>query len=213
MKLTLRKPRWSGPATARVEWEWRRVKRSLGRTERKAVIDELQYWNNALKNCLERSEVPFDDSDRSIQPVKARFDQRKCDFTRDYAKVIYDALKMGCDCACPSRHLGNLSLNWHSGKERSPEAFSLALSYRTIDNNQRWDTEDSWLKMVVKVENDEPIPPLTESTDTLSPQYESPPPPCTSPSKKLKLARLLGRLNSTGKANLSDSLRMCPFSI
>ncbi|KAI3319342.1 hypothetical protein HD806DRAFT_290928 [Xylariaceae sp. AK1471] len=46
------KPKWSNEASERVNWEWRKVKRSFGHQQCKEMFTDLQNLNNALKHCL-----------------------------------------------------------------------------------------------------------------------------------------------------------------
>ncbi|KAH8162986.1 hypothetical protein CIB48_g5268 [Xylaria polymorpha] len=87
------KPKWTDEAPERVSWEWRRVKRSFGDKYRKELFDELQYWNTALKNCLEpKREIPSDRADPLTAELVRLFDLKSCDETRENVQIVHEAL-------------------------------------------------------------------------------------------------------------------------
>lgn len=113
-------PRWTNDTPDRATWEWRKVKRALGTEERKSLIGYLQHWNDALKNCFEKQEVPLDDTDPIVQKIQSLFDPKRCELLRENAQVIHGALKSGWTCVCTPPHRGSIELDWHSDKLTMP---------------------------------------------------------------------------------------------
>ncbi|RYP55837.1 hypothetical protein DL771_012304 [Monosporascus sp. 5C6A] len=72
------KPLWSNDPPDRVQWEWRRVKRSFGAKRREKLIGDLRHWNEDLRRCLEKPEVPVEDETPKVQALKNRFNPKRC---------------------------------------------------------------------------------------------------------------------------------------
>lgn len=94
----------------RAQWEWRRVKRSFKGIERKRMIDDLQYWNTALKNCFERPEIPSAESDPMVKEIQARFNAKDCDTVRAHAQAIHSMIEAGWNCDGEHSHPALLAL-------------------------------------------------------------------------------------------------------
>ncbi|KAI0448029.1 hypothetical protein F4803DRAFT_4830 [Xylaria telfairii] len=107
------KPKWTDEAPERVSWEWRRVKRSFGDKYRKELFDELQYWNTALKNCLEpKREIPSDRADPLTTELVTLFNFKSCDETRENARIIHEALEVAWSNCPDHQHPSNVELTW-----------------------------------------------------------------------------------------------------
>ena len=186
-----------------MEWEWRRVRRSFGRNERQSLIDELQYWNNALKNCFERQEIPSDEGDRTVQELQARFDQKQCDAVRENVRAIHEAIQSGWGCACPQAHGGNLNLEWHNNKVLAPAEFNLALSYRKVQNGQPCASDECWQKILIRIEDTavQLLPPAPTSLTLPVAAATAPAVRSPSPSKKTKFSKLLRLGHTTTKSD------------
>ena len=137
-----------------MEWEWRRVKRSFNSKERKSLIDDLQYWNSALKNSFEKLEIPSDDSDPIVQELQARFNPKHCDFIREHARAIHRALEAGWNCACLPPHRATLDLDWHYDRPVVPAVFNLTLSFRKSLSSQDPPGQECWQRIWIKVDDD-----------------------------------------------------------
>jgi hypothetical protein len=162
----------------------------LGRTDRQELIDELQYWNNALKNCFEKQEIPSDESDRTVQELQARFNPKQCDATRENARLIHEALESSWNCVCSHAHRGNLNLDWHCEKPLAPAVFSLALSYWKASDEIMSKKDEHWHKVRVQVEEQDT---QQDATATLQPAMANltiTPNRSPSPSKRAKFAQL-----------------------
>lgn len=124
------KPRWTTEPPDRATWEWRRVRRSFGRSSRQKLVEELQFWNDALKLCLEKSEVPLDSDtpNLTLAAIKGTFSAQSCAATRDQASRVHDAVLRSWRCQSHS-HRGNLELAWHTDRPSKPGRFNVLLSY------------------------------------------------------------------------------------
>jgi hypothetical protein len=189
-----------------VEWEWRRIKRSFSRKERQSLIDELQYWNNALKNCFEKQEIPSDEGDRRIQELQARFDPKKCDAIRENARAIHEAIQSGWGCACPQSHGGSIYVDWHNEKALDPAVFNLALSCRKAQNGLLSPADECWQKILIRIEKAAtqlPSPALVSITPPVTlvgdPANRSP-----SSSKRVRLGQLLGLRHTKTKSDVTS---------
>lgn len=177
-----------------MQWEWRRVKRSFGRNERQSHIDELQYWNNALKNCFERQEIPSDEGDRSVQELQAQFDQKQCDAIRENARAIHGAIQSGWGCTCPEPHGGLLHLEWHNDNVMASAVFKLGLSHRKAQNGQPYATDEFWQKVLIRVDETAAHSPPLASASLAPPVAAANAPAVPSPSstKRMGFSKLLG---------------------
>jgi hypothetical protein len=185
-------PLWTDEPPDRAQWEWRRVKRSFSIKRRKAVVEELQYWNTALKNCFEKPEVPAEDEDTKVQELQAQFNSKYCDSIRENVGTIHEALKDGWKCGCPCSHHATIDLGWQSETVAFPSVFDIALSFQDT-STQEATTEHCWRKLQIKIEK-------TESDDVIpvalpvSPRQSSraPSPMASTDSRGIKFQRLFG---------------------
>jgi hypothetical protein len=169
------------------------VKRSFGTKERNALVDELQYWNTALKNCFEKPEVPAEDEDPKVQELQARFNPKHCDLIRDSVQAIHGVLKDGWNCVCPCSHHAAIDLDWQPQKPALPSVFDIVISFRDT-STQAAATKYCWRKLQIKIEemHSDNVTPV--ALPVPSPQSSRAPSPTPSTSSgKSKLLRLLGR--------------------
>jgi hypothetical protein len=169
------------------------VKRSFSTEERKALIDQLQYWNTALKNCFERPEVPAEDEDIEVQELQARFNLKHCDSIRENVQAIHGVLKNGWNCVYPCSHHATINLDWRSEKPTLPPVFDIALSFRDT-STQAAAAKYCWRKLQIKIEKTDSgnVTPVT--LPVLPPQSSRAPSPTQSTgSEKNPLLRLIGR--------------------
>ena len=104
------------------------MKRSFGRRERQAFIDELQHWNECLKNVFEKVEIPSDESDHLAERLQARYNQRECDRIRENVRLVHKALQsVGWTCRC-AEHWGSIRLCWHMEKTITSERLYFCFS-------------------------------------------------------------------------------------
>ncbi|KAI1123241.1 hypothetical protein F5Y10DRAFT_252238 [Nemania abortiva] len=118
------KPRWTSDSEERVSWEWRRIRRSFGRREREELIADLQHWNTALKNILEKAEIPSEESSPLLQEIQTRFNAKKCDAARRDYQRMHEMLSTRWTCSC-REHKGNIRLDWHTSKITPTDKLSL----------------------------------------------------------------------------------------
>lgn len=130
------------------------MKRSFASKKRDKIIDDLRKWNQDLRNCLERSEVPAQDNSRVVQELRNRFNRKKCDSIRSCLRSFHRALGSGLNCGCLSSHEATIDLDWDS--EQSGSAlwvFTAGLSYETIPGSPS--SMRSWRKFRVTAEKAE----------------------------------------------------------
>lgn len=180
------------------------MRRSFGQTERQALIDELAFWNNALKNCFEKHEIPSDNSDAPVRELQARFNPEQVDTVRKYARVLHEALEAGWNCVCQQPHQGNLSLDWHE-KQTAPVGFNLAVSYQKLQDDPITPADERWQKILVHVtENSQAAPAqLTLQSPTMAnPSFFAD--QFATASTKKKQARVFGALLERGSSQLAE---------
>ncbi|KAJ3578720.1 hypothetical protein NPX13_g1841 [Xylaria arbuscula] len=135
------KPKWINVGGDRVFWEWRRVKRSFGVKERKELFDELQHWNNALRNCLEPNrEIISDYADPMTTELVQRFNIKSCDEARTNFRIIHEALAMAWADTCTApRHLSNVELIWqHRGLEETGQLQLSVPEHGAHEESKHW---------------------------------------------------------------------------
>lgn len=162
-------PKWTTDPPERVKWEWKRVKRSLGRRERREAIDDLQKWNTALRNCFDQQELPSETSpSRTIATLQKQFSLRLCNLTRNHALAIYRALECSWNCHCSIAHRATLDLSWHCDQIQADNRFNLYLSYLPQNchshghtSSERWNKASMWV-----VEREETTPPSPQPAHT-----------------------------------------------
>ncbi|KAI0188964.1 hypothetical protein EV127DRAFT_470925 [Xylaria flabelliformis] len=120
------KPRWTSDSEERIYWEWRRIRRSFSRKERHQLVADLQYWNNALKTIFEKAEIPSAESTPLVEEIQARFNQRKCDTTRQEYQRMHEILSARWACSC-EEHKGNIQLDWHASNIASADKLSFTM--------------------------------------------------------------------------------------
>ena len=169
------------------------MKRSFSTEERKALIDQLQYWNTALKNCFERPEVPAEDEDTEVQELQARFNLKHCDSIRENVQAIHGVLKNGWNCVYPCSHHATINLDWRSEKPTLPPVFDIALSFRDT-STQAAAAKYCWRKLQIKIEKTDSGNIIPVAQSILSPQSSRAPPPIPlTDSGKNKLSNLFSR--------------------
>jgi len=96
------------------------VKRTLDKSARQALIKELSYWNNALRLCFEKTEVPLgsDMPNSTLDSVQARFNPRMCTKIRGQVRQVHGVVSQAWSCQSHT-HMGNLRLSWHNTGEDS----------------------------------------------------------------------------------------------
>ncbi|KAK4222188.1 hypothetical protein QBC38DRAFT_99834 [Podospora fimiseda] len=111
------RPKWTSETPDRVVWEWRRVRRGFGRSSRDKLITELQFWNDRLKDCFEKTELLLEDDTptSALETVRSKFNSADCNIIRQRASRIHEAISTAWPCQSHEQHAGNLMLPWHAG--------------------------------------------------------------------------------------------------
>lgn len=178
------RPKWTAEPPERAVWEWRRVRRGFGRSSRQKLIDELQFWNDALKNCFDKTEVPLenDTPTAALEAIRSKFNTTTCNNTRRRAARIHDAMSRAWKCQTHEEHLGNLKLSWHTDGEGRTGEQRLSLVFSPVGGESL-----SWYEVACDVVEME-IPQNTGvSASHPSPQMSRPYPSSDPrPWKKLK---------------------------
>ncbi|KAK5630118.1 hypothetical protein RRF57_005833 [Xylaria bambusicola] len=142
-------PKWTSVEASRASWEWRRVKRSFGVKDRKQLFDELQHWNNALKNCLEpKREIASDHADPMTVELIQRFNIKYCDEARTNFRIIHETLATAWNNPCNApRHPSNVELTWqHQGLN---EIGKLQLSVPELGSHRE---SGYWQRVLISVD-------------------------------------------------------------
>lgn len=151
------------------------MKRAFGTKTRKGLVDELQYWNDALARCFEKPEIPLEDTDPMVEKIKSLFDQEACQSLRANAQAIHRAICSSWACSCSTPHRSNLELGWHGDNRPWNEpnsTLSVALSFSQSSGTQVG--EETWQTLRLVVEKT-PSASVTSSTDLVSTMPLSPP--------------------------------------
>jgi hypothetical protein len=132
------------------------------------MIEQLQYWNTALKNCFERPEIPSDESDPMVQDLIARFNPKICDKTRACAAAAHAILKAGWKCATVHNHRTQLVLDWQNKLQQMPTSFDLTISFLKTGAHANNNDHHGWRNVTVEIKEVEfqtvpaqtlPVPP------------------------------------------------------
>ncbi|KAK3375685.1 hypothetical protein B0T24DRAFT_572047 [Lasiosphaeria ovina] len=135
------KPKWTTDPPERAAWNWRRVKRGLGGSDRDELVQHLQYLNTALSKVFEKVEILQDEDGPLVQRLQARFDTTACDAIRSKARCIHNAFAKTWQCECPE-HRANLAASWHLDVENAPSPLALSIQTR----------HGTWLSLTVDFE-------------------------------------------------------------
>ncbi|KAK3381820.1 hypothetical protein B0H63DRAFT_476666 [Podospora didyma] len=123
------KPKWTSESPDRASWNWKRIKRGLGGSEREELVRQLQYWNTALGEVFEKAEIPLDVDGPQVQRLKSRFNLSACNDIRTKARCVYDALARTWQCSCPD-HRANLGVSWHLDVDKGPSPLAINILSR-----------------------------------------------------------------------------------
>ncbi|KAI0909370.1 hypothetical protein F4823DRAFT_594727 [Ustulina deusta] len=192
------KPRWTSDSEDRISWEWRRVRRSFGRSEREQLVADLQYWNNALKNIFEKAEIPSDESNPLLEEIQARFNQRNCDNARRDYRRMHEMLSNRWTCSC-QEHKGNIRLDWHASKIAPADKLSLTIP---SDNCSQW----HHISMNFHTTGNSSATQLTNISGNILPLV----PRAPSPSKREKLKGLFSTSKEIRSSTQSLTIPMTP---
>ncbi|KAK4164376.1 hypothetical protein QBC43DRAFT_300477 [Cladorrhinum sp. PSN259] len=136
------RPKWTTEPPDRAIWEWRRVRRGFSRSSRQKLIEELQFWNDALKNCFDKAELPLDNDTptSAVDTMRSKYDSASCNRIRQRASKIHQVLSRSWLCQSHQQHSGNLKLPWHTGDAAltKEEGLSLLFPYKATGSSQYW---------------------------------------------------------------------------
>jgi hypothetical protein len=150
-----------------VQWEWHKVRHSFSTKKRNKVVEDLRHYNEDLRRCLEKPEVPSEDDSRKVQDLKRRFNTQRCNSIRQCLSSLHRALESGFRCACLPPHQAAIDLDWRAYEADATRSFKVALSYRTDSHPSHM--SDSWRKLHVTSET-------TKTTGSV-PELLTPSPP------------------------------------
>lgn len=185
------------------------MKRSFGTKQRRALVDELQYWNTALKNCLEKLEVPADDENIKVRELQARFNPTHCDALREDVEAFHQALKDGWNCGQPCSHQATIDLDWQSDKPVLPAVFDIALSFHGA-STQESAAGYCWRTIQINVEKAALSTVIPSIPSDSSPSSASATSPMSSNHfKKRKLSRLFSQSQNQKSGQTSITASPC----
>ncbi|THX45471.1 hypothetical protein D6D08_10396 [Aureobasidium pullulans] len=165
---SLGKPRWSGEQLARMEYEWRKIKRAVSSKKTKKLIDQLQERNAQLSGCLRRSEIFKGQSSPMVQTLQARFNLREFDAIRQHACDIKDTLDACWHCSCSDRHSTSLDLDWQSNPPNGLPKFGVSLSYTKSSGGVAIANGPEWQKIRTHIEGQSSNSPTTKGAQVLA---------------------------------------------
>ncbi|KAF2682186.1 hypothetical protein K458DRAFT_433156 [Lentithecium fluviatile CBS 122367] len=208
-------PNWEDLKSERINWEWRRVRRSFGKSRRKQIFSQLHEWNTALQSCgLEKREALPDTENRVITLVRERYDGSRTIAVRKNARAVHETLRSSLQCTCCAPCEGGLQLSWHEHKPLSASTFYMAISYQPAIQNTNSSADTSWRSVSVSIEPTASTTDLTtrheSSLSHLIGQPVSNSNPGFTPSTKKKSVRILGieisrRASRTSKVALGNA--------
>ncbi|OBT70027.1 hypothetical protein VE03_00654 [Pseudogymnoascus sp. 23342-1-I1] len=115
------RPKWKpGDATEarlqdRFSWEWRRIRRSLGKGEREALISSFERYNNNLASFVQNNEI--------LAPQSSGREKgfvKYLDLVRNQACGLHSILGNSWKCNCNAPHTAYLRLQHPSEASPSP---------------------------------------------------------------------------------------------
>ncbi|KAH8166658.1 hypothetical protein CIB48_g1539 [Xylaria polymorpha] len=98
----------------KTQWNWYRVKYSLGTKKRNKILESLRHGNEDLRRVVEKSELPEEADSSKIRELKLRFSPQRCGSIRKSLSSLHRALGAGLCCACPSPHRAAIDLDWEA---------------------------------------------------------------------------------------------------
>lgn len=111
----------------RFSWEWRRIRRSLGKKERESLISSFERYNNNLKTFVQNNEILAPHSSgREKDFVKY------LDLVRNQACGLHSILGNSWKCNCSAPHTAYLRLQHPPEASPSPPTFSVTFPSRQM---------------------------------------------------------------------------------
>lgn len=162
------------------------MKRSFGRSSRQKLIEQLQFWNDALKLCFEKSEIPLDSDtpNSTLASIKGTFDAQSCVAIREQVGRMHDRVLSSWRCGCPD-HKANLRLTWHTDGLPEPRKFNVLLSYLQASTSDHVPS-DVWQQFLFEVEDPSKQAMEVPAIITPSPAQLPAPDPASHPRKRFK---------------------------
>ena len=128
----------------RLEWEWRRIRRSFGRREREDLIQNFERYNANIAAYVEQREILAPLSERRPESSLAHLD-----FVRDQACGLYEALKEGWRCNCLDAHSANLQLGRRETAKEFP-SFKISFSFqKRLGHSQQ--CQEAWQETQIDI--------------------------------------------------------------
>ena len=117
-----------GSTQEKIKWEWRRVKHSFTTKKRKKVIEDLREWNESLRRCLEKPEIPAEDDSRKVDSLRRQFNNQRCSSIRQRLFSLHRALESGFSCDCLTPHRAAVHLDWAASESNAAKSLEISLS-------------------------------------------------------------------------------------
>ncbi|KFY43828.1 hypothetical protein V494_01792 [Pseudogymnoascus sp. VKM F-4513 (FW-928)] len=173
-------------------WEWRRIRRSLGKREREALISSFERYNNDLARFVQNNEIPA--------PPSSGQDKRfvkYLDLVRNQACGLHSILGNSWRCNCNAPHTAYLRLQHPSEASPSPPTFAVTFPSRQMPTaRSKAGRQESafWSHTVISISEpgDQPEVSATEISSTVP-----------LPTPKHSTSQLTVKLSSSLKATTS----------
>ncbi|OBT50954.1 hypothetical protein VE04_08905, partial [Pseudogymnoascus sp. 24MN13] len=123
------KPRYNADARLqdRFAWEWRRIRRSLGKREREELISSFERYNNNLASFVQNSEILAPHSDGQGKGFV-----KYLDLMRNQACGLHSILGNSWKCNCNAPHKAYLHLQHLSEAGPSPATLNVTFPSRQM---------------------------------------------------------------------------------
>ncbi|PVH68987.1 hypothetical protein DL98DRAFT_506266 [Cadophora sp. DSE1049] len=158
------KPKWTATSTtgaehkqshrsARLGWEWRKIRRSFGRKEREALMQDFERYNNNIAAFVQNNEILAPSTESSTKSFLTYFDR-----VRNHTLGLYEALEQSWKCGAP--HRANLRLDGtkpatiSSQKEQGFQVF-FSLCLDDCAKNQGGGVKELWKETIISIDSTE----------------------------------------------------------
>ena len=131
-------PGWTDPATSsvqsrkRLEWEWRKVRRSFGRKERDELIGNFERYNLDIAASVEQQEILA-----ALIIEKSESYLKYVNLVRNHACGLYEVVETCWKCQCLEPHHANLQLDPQVVIRKNP-SFQVHFSFHHSLGQEIW---------------------------------------------------------------------------
>ncbi|PVH81336.1 hypothetical protein DL98DRAFT_458239 [Cadophora sp. DSE1049] len=101
----------SSQGSSRLQWEWRKIHRSLGSKKRDKLLTRFEEYNTILGRWVENKEVLTVDKSSADNELQRKSFLDYFELVRNHACRLHSILKNGWLCSCIAPHGTNLELD------------------------------------------------------------------------------------------------------